>query len=202
MQIAQTFIAAAASALLLASIPALGAEPASGEKKNGETKSKFSPEEKKQRQDALLKYSEESLQKLYAIKPETRKIIENAVGYAVFDLSAVNIVMVVGQRGKGVLFDNKTKKPTYMLATRAGTGPGLGYREIRQVFVFKSKEAMDQFKLGDAVGGDVSAAVSVGKESGQLSFNPYIDVYQITEKGLAVEAQWGGTVYRVDPDLN
>lgn len=202
MKFGQTFIAAAASALLMASFPALGADKAAAEQTNGEAKSKISAEEKKKRQDALLKYAEESLQKLYAINPDAQKKVEAAVGYAVFDLSAVNVVLVVGQRGKGVVISNKTRKPTYMLATRAGTGPGLGYREIRQVFVFKNQTAMDQFMLGDAVGGDVSAAVSMGKESSQLSFNPYIDVYQITEKGLAVEAQWGGTVYRVDPDLN
>ena len=32
----------------------------------------------------------------------------------------------MGQKGKGVLFDNATKAPTYMLSARAGTGPGLG----------------------------------------------------------------------------
>lgn len=201
MKTGRTFIAAAASALLLAHLPALGADKASGEK-NGETRPRISPEEKKKRQDAIRTFADESLAKLYAINPNAQKEIESAPGYAVFDLSAVNIILFVGQRGKGMLVENKTRKPTYMLATRAGTGPGIGFREIRQVFVFKNQAAMDQFKLGDAVGGDVGAAVAVGKQSGSLSFNPYIDVYQITEKGLAVEAQWGGTVYRVDPELN
>lgn len=202
MQFRPTFLAAAATLTILAMPPALAADKPAGEQKEGEAKGKLAPEERKKRQDAIRAFADESLAKLYAINPEAKKAVESAPGYAVFDLSAVNIILFVGQRGKGLLVDNKNGKPTYMLATRAGTGPGIGYREIRQVFVFKSKAAMDQFMLGDAVGGDVSAAVSVGKESGQLSFNPYIDVYQITEKGLAVEAQWGGTVYRVDPELN
>ena len=195
-------LATAAAALLLASAPGMAAnEPAKEEKTRG-SESKLTAEEKQKQHDALTKFADESLAKLYAINPQAKTKVESASGYAVFDLSAVNIILFVGQRGKGLLMDNKTRKPTYMLATRAGVGPGLGYREIRQVFVFKSQAAMDQFKLGDAVGGDVSAAVALGKDSGALSFNPYIDVYQITEKGLAVEAQWGGTVYRVDPDLD
>lgn len=200
MQTHHAVTAAAALALLLTTSPALGANQPAAQQE--QATSKLSTEERKKRQEALLSYAEESLQKLYATKPEVKKQVEGAVGYGVFDLTAVNVVLLVGQRGKGVVISNKTGKPTYMLATRAGTGPGLGYREIRQIFVFKSQAAMDQFMLGNAAGGDVSAAVSVGKESGQLSFNPHIDVYQITDKGLAVEAQWGGTVYRVDPDLN
>jgi lipid-binding SYLF domain-containing protein len=186
--------------MLLAGAPGLRAsEPA----KNGKaSESTLSAAEKKKQRDALAKFADESLGKLYAVSPNAKKELESAPGYAVFDLSAVNIVLFVGQRGKGLLVDNKSKKRTYMRATRAGTGPGIGYREIRQIFVFKTAAAMEQFKLGKAAGGDVGAAVAMGKESGALSFNPYIDVYQITEKGLAVEAQWGGTVYVVDPDLN
>jgi hypothetical protein len=28
-----------------------------------------------------------------------------------------------------------------------------------------------------------------------------IDIYQIPESGMALQASWGGTVYTVDPDL-
>ena len=33
------------------------------------------------------------------------------------------------------------------------------------------------------------------------SFNPEIDIYQIPESGIAVQASWGGTVYSVDAQL-
>ena len=164
--------------------------------------SSLSPEEKEKQRGAVLKFAQESLDKLYAINPDTISLVESAPGYAVFDVSAVNIIMFVGQTGKGVLVNNRTKAPTFMKAVRAGTGPGLGYREMRQIFVFKSEAAMEQFALGNEAGGDVSAAITVGTTGGQMSFNPYIDVYQITEKGFTLEAQWGGTVYIADPDLN
>lgn len=169
---------------------------------SGGGSSSLSAEEKEKQRGAVLSFAQESLAKLYAINPETISQIESAPGYAVFDISAVNIVMFVGQSGKGVLVNNHTKVPTFMQALRAGTGPGLGYREIRQIFVFKSEGAMEQFTLGKEVGGDVNAAVTVGRTGGQLSFNPDIDVYQITEKGFTLEAQWGGTVYVVDNQLN
>ena len=151
--------------------------------------------------DSIQKHADETLVRLYKEYPKAKAEIAAAAGYAVFDLSSVNAVLVVGQKGRGVLVNNKTRVPTYMKALRAGTGPGLGYQELRQVFIFKNETAMEQFLLGQAVGGDVSASATVGTANVQQSFNPYISTYQITEKGFAVQANWGGTAYLADPDL-
>lgn len=197
MKLLKPAFALAVTALLLGGCASTG-----GSTQTSGQPSKLSAAEKEKQRGAVLSFAQESLEKLYAVNPDTISQIESAPGYAVFDISAVNIIMFVGQTGKGVLVNNKTKAPTFMKAVRAGTGPGLGYREMRQIFVFKSEAAMEQFAVGNEAGGDVSAAVTVGKQGGQMSFNPYIDVYQITEKGFTLEAQWGGTVYVADPDLN
>lgn len=159
-------------------------------------------EERETERKARLKLAADALAKLYKSHPEARKAVEGAAGYGVFDISAIYAVLFVGQTGKGVLFDNATKKPTYMKATRAGTGPGLGRQRVYQVFVFKTRGAMEQFMLAKGAGGDVSVSASAGKEGGVRSFNPNIDVYQITEKGIALQANWGGTIYSVDSQLN
>ena len=77
----------------------------------------------------------------------------------------------------------------------------MGKQRVYQVFVFKSKGAMDQFMLAGGTGGDVSASVSTGKDGSVRSFNPEIDIYQIPESGMALQASWGGTAYTVDSDL-
>lgn len=154
-----------------------------------------------QRRESIRKHADETLVRLYAEYPKAKAQIEAAAGYAVFDLSSVNAVLLVGQKGRGILVNNKTRIPAYMKALRAGTGPGLGYQELRQVFVFANETAMEQFLLGKAAGGDVSASATVGTSNVQQSFNPYISTYQITEKGFAVQANWGGTAYLADPDL-
>lgn len=106
-----------------------------------------------------------ALAKLYKSHPEARKAVEGAAGYGVFDISAIYAVLFVGQTGKGVLFNNATKKPTYMNATRAGTGPGLGRQRVYQVFVFKTRGAMEQFMLAKGAGGDVSVSARGLKEA-------------------------------------
>ena len=154
-----------------------------------------------QQRESIQKHAAETLARLYREHPKARAEIAAAAGYAVFDLSSVNAVLLVGQKGRGMMVNNKTRIPTYMKALRAGTGPGLGYQELRQIFIFANETAMEQFLLGKAAGGDVSASATVGTSNVQQSFNPYISTYQITEKGFALQANWGGTAYLADPDL-
>jgi lipid-binding SYLF domain-containing protein len=175
---------------------------AQSDKKEQAPASKMTPAEKEAERTARLKIAENALAKLYATTPEARKSVETSPGYAVFDVNSLYAVLFVGQRGKGVLFDNAKKKTTYMISSRMGTGPGAGKQRVFQVFVFKSKNAMDQFVLAGGLGGDVGASFSTGTGGTVRSFNPEIDIYQIPESGMAVQASWGGTVYRVDPDLN
>jgi len=165
-------------------------------------KSKQAPAEKAAARDARLKLSAEALEKLYKIQPEARKAVESAPGYAVFDINSVYVILFVGQKGTGVLFDNSSKKTTFMSSSRVGTGPGAGKQRVFQIFVFKTKDALKQFVLTGGLGGDVSGSVSTGTGGSVRSFNPSIDVYQIPESGMAVQASWGGTVYSVDSDLN
>ena len=165
-------------------------------------KENLSSSEVLERRTQILDMSKLALDKLIADNPAAKAEIEAAAGYAVFNISTVNALVLVEAHGRGVVFDNKTQKQTFMLTARAGTGPGLGYQRLYQIFVFKNATALAQFKVGDAAGGDVSAAATVGTASKQYSFNPYITVYQVSEKGFAVQANWGGTAYLVDPNLN
>jgi len=162
----------------------------------------LTPAEKETERNLRLKIGTDGLEKLYKLHPEARPTVEKAVGYAVFDITSTYAILFVGQKGKGVLYDNQVKKPVYMSSLRAGTGPGIGRQRVFQVFVFKSKGAMDQFVLAGGTGGDVSASFSSGREGSTRSFNPSIDIYQIPESGLALQASWGGTVYTVDRQLD
>jgi lipid-binding SYLF domain-containing protein len=184
--------------VLAALMLAVASAPAVAQKKESPH---LSPAEKQAAQEVRLKMAATGLEKLYLAEPKAREAVEKAVGYAVFDITSIYAILFVGQKGTGVMFDNATKKPTFMVSARAGTGPGVGKQRVYQIFVFKSKEAMSQFTVAGGLGGDVSATVSTGTGGGVRSFNPTVDIYQIPESGLAVQASWGGTVYSVDSQL-
>ncbi|HUN68086.1 MAG TPA: hypothetical protein VMU46_04760 [Burkholderiales bacterium] len=192
-----------ATALVLAAAASLPLGHTSFAQSGDKSKtSKMTPEQKEAARAAALKMANDALDKMYQIQPDARKKVEGAVGYAVFDISSIYAILFVGQRGNGVLFDNATKKATFMTSARAGTGPGIGKQRVYQIFVFKTKGAMDQFQISGGVGGDVGASFSSGTGGSVMSFNPEIDIVQIPESGAAVQASWGGTVYSRDADLN
>ena len=155
---------------------------------------------KASKREAILKMRDTTLERLRKEQPDSQAALDKAPGYAVFDATGVNLVLYVGGKGVGVLMDSKTGKPTYMSMVRAGTGPGLGYKEFKQVIVFKTPKAMDLFL---SAGIDVGSSFDFGSIAAKgQSFNPDFALYTITEKGFTVQANWGGTKYFKDAELN
>ena len=89
----------------------------------------------------------------------------------------------------------------------AGTGLGIGAKDFRLVFVFETPQALDRFVNS---GWDADAnAEAIAKTSskggtyeGAISASPGVWVYQLTEKGLSLDATLAGTKYYKDDDLN
>ena len=158
------------------------------------------PAKNNERREAILKMRDATLERLQKEKPESTAVLAAAPGYAVFDATGVNLVLYVGGKGSGVLVDKGSGKPTFMSMMRAGTGPGVGYKEFKQIIVFKTKKAMEMFLTA---GIDVGSSFDFGNvvQKGQ-SFHPDFALYTITEKGFTVQANWGGTKYFKDAELN
>jgi lipid-binding SYLF domain-containing protein len=155
----------------------------------------------------LLKMRDQALEDFYATKTEIKEEVANGIGYAVFDGSQVNVVLFVGGLGGGVLVENGNGKEIFMKMTRAGTGPGVGYKKFRQLMVFKDRTLFDQFRtLGADVGASADATMKIGGKGvavdPNVSFNPQLSVYQITDRGALLQANWGGVAYKPDAELN
>jgi lipid-binding SYLF domain-containing protein len=176
-----------------------------GEGATGESAKKDPKKEEKRR--AILSMRDRTLAELYKTNPEAKAEVEHAVGYAVFDATGINVILFVGVKGTGIAVENGSNKVTYMNMVRAGSGPGIGYKDYRMVFIFKSKGVFDKFTtLGMDAGASADATMKMGGEGKEAayakSFNPDVKVYQITDKGLLLQANWGGTKFLKDKDLN
>lgn len=159
-----------------------------------------------QKRDATLEMSKVGLAALIKQNPAIRKDIEAAPGYAVFNTTNVNVVLLVLARGEGVLFDKRRPEPIFMQAMKTGEGIGAGYQNQYQIILFKNTDAIDQFLLtsidGQRGGMDVDANFSAGSGGTIRSFNPYITIYTVGLKGYDLQANYGGTLYLVDQQLN
>ena len=159
-----------------------------------------------QKRQATLAMSKTGLAALIKQNPAIQKEIEAAPGYAVFDTTNVNVVLLVLARGEGVLFDKRRPTPVFMQAMKTGEGVGAGYQQQYQVIIFKNTDAIDQFLLtsidGQRGGMDVDANFSAGSGGTVRSFNPYISIYTVGLSGYDLQANYGGTLYLVDKQLN
>lgn len=178
----------------------------SGCQSTGKDGKPLTQEEIIQKREATLKMAQTGLDALLKQNPAVKKEIDAAAGYAVFNATNVNIVLLVVARGEGVLYDKRRKEPIFMQDLKTGEGLGAGYQEQYQIVIFKTSSAIDQFLMtsidGQKGGIDVDANFSAGSGGTIRSFNPQITFYTVGLSGYDLQANYGGTLYLVDQQLN
>jgi lipid-binding SYLF domain-containing protein len=160
-----------------------------------------------QKKSDIRKMAKETLSRLYKIQPSAKKAISKSSGYAVFSNFGMKIFFAGGGSGKGIVFDKKTKKQTFMKMVEIQAGLGLGAKKFRLVWVFENYNDVNDFiNSGWELGGQTSAAAKLGDQggafAGAMSVSPGIWLYQLTDDGLALELTAKGTKYYKDDDLN
>jgi hypothetical protein len=162
-----------------------------------------SPEERRQ---AALDMRAQVLADLYKIHPDARAQIAASPGYAVFSNANVNLLFASVSGGYGVAENKRLKETVFMKMGEAGVGLGLGVKDFRAVFIFKTQESLDAFiDRGWEFGGHVDAAAKAGDKGAAISAEALLSgvtIYQITESGLALQATLKGTKYWRDHELN
>lgn len=162
---------------------------------------------KEEKQAEARKKGNETLQRLYKAKPSAQGAIKSAAGYAVFNSKGAKILIAGGGKGSGIAVDNATQKVTYMKMREIQAGLGMGVKKFSTIFVFENKDAMERFiNSGWEFGGQTTAAAKTGEGGGALqgaaSVSPGVWMYQLTDKGIALELTGKGTKYFKDDELN
>jgi lipid-binding SYLF domain-containing protein len=160
----------------------------------------------KERQE-IRKRTKEILAQLYKAEPSAKANIQKAAGYAVFSNFGMKIFVAGSGSGKGVAVDNKTKKEIFMKMIELQAGLGFGVKKFSLVWVFEKPDALATFvNSGWELGGQASAAAKAGEKGAAfqdaLAIAPGVWLYQLTDKGVAVELTAKGTKYYKDDDLN
>lgn len=165
------------------------------------------PKIEKKRQ-AVRKMSKDTLARLYKAQPNAKSLVEGAAGYAVFSNTGVKILISGSGKGQGVAVNRKTGKETFMKMFELQAGLGVGVKKFRVVFVFENEKALNRFiDSGWEFGGQADAAAKGGEgkgasTAGAFSVSEGVWMYQLTDKGLALEISVKGTKYYKDDDLN
>ena len=162
---------------------------------------------KAQKQADVRNNAQQTMAKLYHARPSAKATIKAAAGYAAFNNFGMKILLAGGGKGQGIAFDNRTQKVTYMKMLEVQAGLGMGVKKFRTIFVFETKNAMNRFvNNGWEFGGQATAAAKSGDKGGSyqgaVQVMPGVWMYQLTDKGLALELTGKGTKYYKDDDLN
>lgn len=158
------------------------------------------------KRQAVLAMRDAALSDLYKIRPYLRSRVAQAPGYAVFSDKNINLFLASFSGGQGVVTSNLTGKNTYMNMGEVGIGLGLGLKDFRTIFIFNDSATMDKFiNEGWQFGGQADAAAVDNDEGGALAGQIVVDnisVYQLTKRGLALQATVKGTKYWKSATLN
>lgn len=162
---------------------------------------------KEEKQAEARTRANETLARLYKAQPSAQAAIKAAAGYAVFTSRSVKILVGGSGRGSGIAVEKASNKVTYMKMTELSAGLGMGVKKFSVVFVFENKKALDGFvNSGWQFGGQTTAAAKTsdggGSLQGAVAVSPGVWMYQMTDKGLALELTGKGTKYSKDDDLN
>ena len=164
--------------------------------------------EKEEERTEIRQMVQDTLTRLYKAQPAAKAAVEKGYGYAVFSNTGVKILLAGSGKGKGLAVSNKTKQETFMKMLELQAGLGIGVKKFRVVFVFDNQKAFDNFvNSGWEFGGQTSAAAKTSPETGgsmegAASVSEGVWMYQLTDKGLALEITAKGTKYSKDDDLN
>jgi lipid-binding SYLF domain-containing protein len=159
------------------------------------------------KREAVLKMRSDTLAQLYRDHPAARADIRHSAGYAVFSDVGVNLILLSAGGGTGVAHNNRTDRNIYMKMVSGGFGFGLGVKDFRGVFVFHTGKAFKQFVDSGWEATAQADAAAKSDDKGKavasaITVAPDVDLYQITENGLALQATIQGTKYYRDDALN
>ncbi|MDS4015966.1 MAG: YSC84-related protein [Candidatus Accumulibacter sp.] len=155
----------------------------------------------------IRKTSQSILRQLYRSSPAAKKRIAASAGYATFSNFGMKIFLAGGGAGSGVAVNNRTQREIFMKMVEVQAGFGIGIKKFSLVFVFDNEDALTNFvDSGWESSAQATAAATDGKQGGAFEgavlVAPGVHVYQMTDKGLALDATLKGTKYYRNNDLN
>jgi len=164
-------------------------------------------DDKAQLQADIRSTSQNILRDLIRIQPSAQGVIDRAAGFAVFSTAGLKIFVAGGGMGTGMAVNNRTKQVVFMKMAEVQAGLGIGFSKLKQVWVFDTQAAFDNFvNSGWEFGGQATLNAQVAGEgsgyAGAIPVSPGVWIYQLAGDGLAASLTVKGSKYYKADDLN
>ena len=153
------------------------------------------------------KLHDQTLTRLYEKYPAAERVLRECYAYATLSNSGIKLGIFGSAHGRGEAINNDTGEKVYLRMKEISAGLGLGATEYDLVFLIANKEAWDSFIIGKTrFGASAEASASDDNVGGAVEGAEYVAegvwVYQMTKKGLSLEATLNGIKIYADKKLN
>lgn len=151
--------------------------------------------------------SKNTLEKLYAKYPHARRVINECYAWATLSNSGFKVLFIGSSHGRGLAYNNQTGEKVYLHMKELSAGLGLGAKEYDLIFLLNTRDAWENFiagktRFGASAEASADDGVNGGTGEGAEYVAPGVWVFQMTTKGLALEATLKGTKIYKDKNLN
>lgn len=151
--------------------------------------------------------NQRTLKLLYEKYPHAQRVINECYAWATLSNTGMKLGLFGSSHGRGLAINNETGERVYLRMEEQSVGLGVGVKEYDLVFLINTREAWDNFIIGKirfGASAEASANDGVNGDSveGASYVAPGVWVFQMTTKGLALEASLKGTKIFKDKKLN
>jgi lipid-binding SYLF domain-containing protein len=140
-----------------------------------------------------------ALDKARTTDPSLIKELNGAAGYVVFPTVGKGGLLAGGAWGRGILYE-KNKPEGFCTILQGTLGLQAGGQAYTEIVVFKSKEALADFKAGHFTFDAQATAVALRSGAGaNAKYAKGVAVFTFDEAGLMAEAAVGGQKFSYEP---
>lgn len=148
----------------------------------------------RQKQAAALTMRDRGLSAIYEERPELRRKVDEAPGYAVFHNFSIHPGLFSFASGYGVITSDAKADPTHVKWKRLMLGPGIAAKRMYVLVLFKDPEAVKKFEQGPwGWGSQFEAGFVFGDFGGSLDkgllYGKGAEVEYVTHTGVALQAE-------------
>lgn len=152
------------------------------------------------KRDKLISDAEDAEEAFRKNNKEISGLFDSAYGYAIFPNVGKGAYILGGAAGNGVVYE-QGELVGFAELRQVDIGLQIGGQAFRQVMLFKTKEALEEFKSGDyELSGSISAVVVEEGEAKSVRFKDGVAVATMPKAGAMVEVSVGGQKFEYADD--
>jgi lipid-binding SYLF domain-containing protein len=130
------------------------------------------------------------------------QFMADSAGYAVFPNISKGGLVVGGAHGKGVVYDKTNNVIGQASLSQASIGAQAGGQTFRELIVFQTPAALEDFKTGNfEMSAEASAVAAAEGASKAAAYKNGVAVFTQSKKGLMLQASVGGQKFKFEPVL-